>query len=189
MPHEPTEGVPAKLVQGDTWRWRRTLSDHPPSDGWTLKYQFSQDAGEIELTLTADESQGAYLIDEAPAATQNLTPGLYRYAEFITNDAGDRFTIGRGTIQVEAVHHESTAARMVRVISAAIEEIVTGKKQQVSINSRGHTLISLEDLRRELKHWKAELEQERRPGLGPKFAARMQAPGFVSGDLPFRDYL
>lgn len=169
------------------------LPEHPAADGWTLKYELSREAGAVAFTITAGtDTDGAYLVD-VPAANTDLEPGTYRWVERVEKGP-DRHTVGgtaRGgaPIHVKSVTHESTAARMVRIISAAIEDIVSGRKQQVSINSRGHTLLSLEDLRRELNHWQAVLEQERRPGLTRPVAVRFQAPGFVTGDLPVRGYL
>jgi hypothetical protein len=199
MPHEPAtlDRPPSPLIAGDTWTWRRTLGDHPPADGWTLKYQLSIDADEVALTITAEADGSSYLITVAASATTGLDPGTYRWREFVergaeeggSEDEEERYTLASGTLEVRAVTHESTAARMVRLITAAIEALVTGGKKQVAINSRSFTRNDLPELRAELAHWKAELEQERRPGFGPKFAATMQAPGFATGDLPFRGYL
>ncbi|MFW6030989.1 MAG: hypothetical protein ACOC9T_00230 [Myxococcota bacterium] len=184
MPHEPSADIPDTLTIGDTWRWTRSLSDHSPEDGWTLKYQFSIDPDTIALTIEAEADGANFLVDEAPSTSEGLTPGIYRWAEYVEKD-DDRFTIDRGKVELQAVIHESRAARMVRVISEAIEDIVEGRVQQANINSRGRTLISLADLREELRHWQGELEQEENPGLGPQIAARMQSPGFTRTDLPF----
>jgi hypothetical protein len=180
VPHEPTEGIPAKLIAGDTWRWKRSVADHLASDGWALKYEFALEDGDI-LGVTAGtdpDDADAFLINVAVAVTGSLNLGSYRYREFIEK-AGERFTISSGRISIEGVFQETKAERWVRIIRNAIESLISGKVQSVQVNGRARTMLDLESLRRMLKDAEAELEQEANAGrLGPQVAAVFQTPGF-----------
>jgi hypothetical protein len=185
MAPQLTEGLPKALIAGDTWRWRRSLAEFSAADGWVLKYELHLADTQTTLRVTAEVDGASWLVRFAPHLSANAHPGRYRWVEFVEKD-GDRFTTASGYVAVQAHLAETNAAKMVRVIREAIEEIVAGRTQQSNINSRGKTLLTLESLRAELRHWEAVREQEERPGLGPKVAARFQPPGWFSGPLPFR---
>jgi hypothetical protein len=184
MAHQPEEGIPDSLIAGDTWKWSRAIAGHPASDGWGLRYELSLSGGSVDLTIDATPDGDGWSVVVPAATTSALAAGQYRWAEYLLLD-DERFTVQSGNVKIGSVLHETLAARMVRLIREAIEDIVQGRSQQVNINSRGKTLLSLADLRAELQHWEAVLEQEERPGFGPQIAARMQAPGFVGGRYPF----
>lgn len=54
----PTE-EPLKLVAGNTWTWKRSLSDFMPSDGWTLTYNLFKSDAVILINATDDDDQPA----------------------------------------------------------------------------------------------------------------------------------
>ena len=123
------------------------MADHLPSDGWTLKYEFALEDGDV-LTVTAEtaEDEDAHLVEVAHATTGSLAaPGAYRYREFVEKD-GERLTTQHGRISVASVTGESRAERWVRLLRTAIESLITGKVQSVQVNGRSRTLLDLATL-------------------------------------------
>lgn len=183
MPHEPTDGIPARLIAGDTWRWSRAVSDHTPSGGWTLRYEFSISNDDV-FGVDASADGDSFLLVVAAGVTRTLQPGVWRWAEVLTK-SGERYTIASGKIEVWAVFHESQAEYWVRKLREALSALIDGNVQSVQINGRVRTMLDLETLRKMLKEAEAQVEQESTPGrLGPQVAAVFRTPGFP-GAYPF----
>lgn len=184
MAHEPGSQVPARVVVGDTSKWTRSVPGHPDEDGWELRVELARPGEPVSLVVTGTPDGDGWAFEMTAAQSATLLAGRYRWAEYLARD-DERYTVASGWITMVDIVHESVASRMVRTIQEAMEDIIHGRYQQANINSRGKTLLSLEDLRRELNHWQAVLEQEERPGFGPKIAARFQQPGFPGRGFPF----
>ena len=91
-------GLPDSFAAGTTVRYRRTLSDYPAGDGWTLtlflagakvlQSQAVADGDDHLITLTADDSRG-------------LAAGVYQWVERVQNIAGDVYEVGAGVLRVK----------------------------------------------------------------------------------------
>lgn len=165
MPHDTNaQSEPKSAVAGDTWQWERELTDHLPSDGWTLSYVF---VGPSKLEVTATPSGETYQISVPPDQTADLKPGLYRWRAYVSK-ATDRFSIDDGRLIVEAdlaqeVTTESHAEKMIALLQTAIEEKVTLGTTNIEINGRQAQLIPTIELRQLLGHYRSELRRSRHP--------------------------
>lgn len=165
MPHENTpQTEPASVVAGDTWTWERVLSDHPPSDGWTLGYSF---VGPSKLSVEAQAVGETYVITVAAANTAKLLPGTYRWIGYVTK-ASERFTIGDGLLIVrpdlaEAAAASSHAERMVDLLETALEDLATLGSTTIEINGRQADQIPMDQLRRMLGYYRSEIRRNRNP--------------------------
>lgn len=188
MPHTPVEGLPAKLIVGDTWTWKRSLAEHLPADGWALLYEFSIDNDDVFKVEAATDGAG-FLVTVAAGVTKTLKTGVWRWAELVTRESGtERYTLQVGKIEFYGVFRESHAERWVRILREAIESLISGKVQSVQVNGRARTMLDLEALRKMLKDAEAQAEQDTTPGrLGPQVAAVFQSPGFP-GVYPLPPY-
>jgi hypothetical protein len=96
---------PASLIAGDTAKWLKTLSDYLPADGWVLSYTLINAASKI--TFSASTSGLDYLVNVAAATTEAWTAGSYSWRSQVSK-AGEVFTVGSGTIAVQAAFSAST---------------------------------------------------------------------------------
>lgn len=87
---------PVAIRAGDTWRWKRTLSDYAATT-WTLSYTLFNSAGIISITASADGVD--HLIDVAPETTDDYTAGRYDWVAHVT-DGTDKFQVGAGSMQL-----------------------------------------------------------------------------------------
>lgn len=142
------ESEPTRLIVSDTWRWNKHLSDHRPSEGWTLKYQL-QGPGVLAEPITASASaSGDYFeVRHAPADHADLPQGSYTLIGYVEKD-GDRFTVypdpdettETGSLFLQAfatsapqqTHDEKVLAQ----IDTAIETLSANTKATVQVNGR-----------------------------------------------------
>lgn len=143
---------PTSFPAGDTIQWTKSLNDYSPADGWVLTYAFRGEKGDghHDVTCTADGQQFAAVIS---ATESNLmTPGTWHWAAFVTNVAGERHQIGRGTTEVTpnlAVTNFSTDLRTPakRAYDNALEcweKVKLG--QTVMLNGRQYTQHNISQL-------------------------------------------
>lgn len=92
---------PTQFHAGDTVKWTRTLRDFPANGGWTLAYKFANKDESVAvdpLNVTAD---GASFQVEIPAdASGALNAGVYQLVGYVTDLAGNRYVIAKGTVRV-----------------------------------------------------------------------------------------
>ena len=88
---------PSEITAGDTWTWKKSLSDFLASDSWVLTYALVKDGKQIKLTASADGDD--HLIEELPTDTAKHDPGIYHYQAYVTKGA-ERYLVGTGTIEV-----------------------------------------------------------------------------------------
>ena len=91
---------PLIIIAGDTLSWQKSVLDYPASQGWTLNYRLINAAGKIDITSTA--SGDDHVINVTPAASAAYPAGQYDWQSYVTNVAGDRYTIELGNIEVKA---------------------------------------------------------------------------------------
>lgn len=180
MPHEVQSGEPTELTAGQSWAWDKTLSDHPPSDGWTLKYALR---GPEDADFTAAANGDTYEIREGPAET-DLDAGRYRLVGYIEkgDPVTDRHVIYEGTLRVRAnpitaVNTQTHAEKTLAVIEAALEGRLTADEEEFEINGRSVRRIPVEELYRLRNRYRTEVAMERSPGrMGPSVEVRFGAP-------------
>jgi hypothetical protein len=95
-----TTTEPSSIIAGDTLIWLKTLTNYPASAGWTLKYRAINSADNIDIISAA--SGADHLISVPAAVSADYAPGEYQWQSYVTNIAGERYTIETGSIVVKA---------------------------------------------------------------------------------------
>lgn len=96
---------PLTLFVGDTWKWTKSLSDYPATDGWTLTYYFriltsaSQSASNF-FNFAASAVGADYSVSVAAASTAGKDPGRYKWDAFVTKGA-EKYHVGTGETVLE----------------------------------------------------------------------------------------
>lgn len=91
---------PLIIIAGDTVSWQKTIPDYPASQGWTLHYRLINAAGKIDITGSA--SGDDHVINIPAATSAPYVAGKYDWQSYVTNVAGDRYTIALGNMEVKA---------------------------------------------------------------------------------------
>jgi hypothetical protein len=116
---------PIEVRAGNTWRWRRTLSDFPASV-WSLTYTLYNAAGVIRLTASADGD--AHLVGITPVESAAHAPGVYDWIAHVS-DGTDKYEIARGSMRVLPDLSSATSydgRSQARKIVDAIDAIIAG---------------------------------------------------------------
>lgn len=92
----PTQ-EPASLTAGDTAKWRKSLPDHPPADGWQLAYTLINAAGKI--TFNAVDDGDGHLVNVPAATTAGWAAGAYAWRAQVLR-LGEAYTVASGTFTV-----------------------------------------------------------------------------------------
>jgi hypothetical protein len=155
---------PDRLFAGDTAKWNKTISDYPPTDGWTLTYAFRGPSNFPDQQATSSGS--AYVIVIAAAITTALAVGTYYWSARV-NKAGETYTVARGVLTVDMVaggvvitHNE----KMLAAINAVLEGRVTADINQYTIGTRMVTKIPFKELLHFKGVYEAKVWRDRNPG-------------------------
>lgn len=185
---EYPEGIPAKLVAGDRWTWKRTdLVDYPPAS-YALRYVMRlYGAGSTEIAIDAAEDGNDYYLEVSAATTAGYAAGWYEYQTYIIRSSdSERVTIERGRVEVIADRDESTAdpRNHNRIMLEALESTLQGKasKDQLSysIGDRSLSRMSPSELqewydiyRRRVRDDERDEKAERGKGGGNRVRVRL----------------
>lgn len=126
------EGMPAQLVVGDRWTWKRTdLGTDYPTGSYALRYVMRLfGTGSTEIAIDATESGGHYYVEVAAVTTALYTAGWYEVQAYIIRSAdSERVTLHTGRVEVLADRDESTAdpRNHNRIMLDALEATLQGK--------------------------------------------------------------
>ena len=168
---EYPEGVPAQLVVGDRWTWKRTdLTDYDVDD-YALSYAlrlFGTGATEIEIAAVEDGSE--YIVEVTAATTAGYTAGWYAWQAYITRSSdGERITIDRGRVEVIANRDASTSdprnhnRRMLDILETAIEALASKTVVSYSIADRQLAYADLPELREQRDIYARRVRGRRAP--------------------------
>lgn len=153
---------PTQLPAGDTAKWRRTLPDWLPADGWALTYTLVTASARITFTASADGD--GHLVTVPAATTATWAPGIYAWRAQVSK-AAEAYTVGTGTIQVlpawgTATDARTHAAKVLEAVEAYLENANNLAAAQYEIAGRSlrrHTLPELLALR---DRYRAEAARE-----------------------------
>lgn len=165
---------PTKLVAGDTSKWERSFADYPASDGWVLAYAF-RGIGKFDVTATADGDK--YAITLPAATTAAIDEGLYEWTASVTK-AAERYTLCSGSLilapnlaAVTDASRQSHVERMVPLLEAQIETLMTSPIESYSIEQQQTVRRNLAELTKVLSIYRSKLVRKRRRGRMGSFAA------------------
>lgn len=159
---------PTVVNAGDTWQWDKSLQDFPASDGWTLSYSFVGPGTVADIVASGSGSR--YEVRQSPNVSSAYTPGRYNWAAFVSRAApAERHTVAQGVILVRPNLETATPglttdeAELVR-LDAAIAELESSGKQEVSIDGRSFKRADLAELKRQRGFTRARVRRARNPG-------------------------
>lgn len=156
-------GEPDILHVGDSWQWKKSLSDYPAST-WTLTYSLLSST--TKITLTGSASGTDHLIDISASTTAAYTAGWYDWVARVS-DGTDSFTVGYGRIELlpdlEAASSYDNRSHARKVLDA-IESVIEGRASQdadtITHNGRSLARTPIEDLLKLRSKYKSEVDAE-----------------------------
>lgn len=154
---------PAALIAGDTAKWLKTIGDYPATEGWALAYTLIN--GTAKITFSATASGDDYLVNVPAATTAGWAAGSYSWRAQVTK-AGEVFTVGTGTITVQASFGAATLDNrsFARITLANIEDYLKDKSNLAAasyeIAGRKLDRIPRSELLAERDKFKAEVSRE-----------------------------
>ena len=172
------ENEPEFFIAGDTVKWRKSLPEYRPADGWTLRYDFVKDGDKQSVTAT-DGGDGSHLVTISASQSADFTPGIYHWQATVS-DGTDRYTVATGRIEVKpdfvAVQNGYDARSHVRKVLDALEATILGKasKDQMSYTIAGRSLARMSP--GELLKWKNHYETLYRQEIAAEKLANGERP-------------
>lgn len=116
---------PSSVVAGDTIAWRKTLTDYPANEGWSLKYRLINAAGKIDITAVADGADHQVTITATTSAA--YAAGEYTWQSYVEK-VGERYTLEAGALTIQpdlaaqaaGFDTRSTAKKTLALLDAAM---------------------------------------------------------------------
>lgn len=152
-------GLPDKIEAGNTYNVTESFSAYPTS-AWTMQLVLSLNGKAKSVKTTVSGTSFAFTLPT------DLAPGLYDYAEYVTETAtGQRATAKQGVIEVlpnlGASAGKSTAQTILENIESAIQKLSAGTNVSVNFNGQSFTKKDMKALTEQRTYWKAEVLRER----------------------------
>ena len=158
-------GIPETIYAGDSLSWAEPAGEYP-TPTWTMHYAV-RGASALDLTSTPSGSEHGFLA--TAAQTSALTPGQNSWQSFVTNLAGERYTISTGTLTVRpnlpaqftGFDGRSHAQKVLDAIEATMEGRATKAQAVLQINNRQIQYLKPEELIKWRSFYKAEVAREK----------------------------
>jgi hypothetical protein len=150
MAYEIPETEPSSLVVGDTWKWKKDLSDFP-APTWTLKYNFvSSDSNAANISITASADGTTHSISVAKATTAGYKHGDYKWYSYV-DDGTSRYNVASGSISIlpdpsTVTDSRSHVKKTLDAIEATIEGVATNDQKAYTIAGRSLQRYGLDEL-------------------------------------------
>jgi hypothetical protein len=151
-------GLPDKIEAGNTYNITESFSLYPTS-AWTMQLVLSLNGKSKSVKTTVSGTSFAFTLPT------DLAPGLYDYAEYVTETAsGQRATAKQGVIEVlpnlSTSAGKSTAQTILESLETAIQKLSGGTNTTVSFNGQSFTKKDLKTLQESRTYWKSEVLRE-----------------------------
>lgn len=145
------ETVKPEFVQGESLEWKKTYSDYPASDGWTLDYYFRGNGTGLEVAATADGD--SFLLSATAAETAEMSAGVYYFQGFVSLET-ERILVDVGEVKIlpSLIADNATfdGRSQVKIILDAIDALIAGKatldQQEYTIGNRQLKRYPIPDL-------------------------------------------
>jgi len=162
---------PAALRAGDTWQWRREFADYPASEGWALKYRFTNRAS--GFAVNADADGAAYAISVSAATTAGFAAGAYDIFGWVEKGAEKHTVVDARRLRVDPdpragdgtapLDQRTTARKILDKFDAALEAgdpALASYSFQTSAGVRAQQFRTLADVLTARSAIKAEVARE-----------------------------
>lgn len=170
---------PAGFSVGERVQWKRTLSDFPVSEDWTLRYYLRGNFAHEPITIAAATSGTDYLIDLATTDTEVYTPGDYFWQAFVEK-TGYRMPVASGrltitpdlsTIPTNQPYDGRSHARIcLEAIEAVLEGRSTHDQQRYVLQAVGRSVdkMPIKDVLALRDYYLGEVQREESAGTSKK---------------------
>ena len=176
------DSEPKQVTAGDTWTWKKELSDFLPSDGWVLTYALVKSGKLIEITATDDSDD--HLVEVAVSDTTDYESGIYHWQSYVTKSAtSERYSYEKGTIEVlpdfaqqdTGYDNRSFAKKMVDALEGIMPTVEARGVASISVDGRSYTYTDQTTLHDAYDYWLAKYRsEERKAGRGKGRAVNMR---------------
>lgn len=155
-------GIPSQFDIGDTVLFTEQFPDFPVGT-WTMTLYLSLNGG-TPIGTAATTSGSNFLVTLTSTITTALLPGLYQYAEIVT-DGTQKATPKQGIINIlpnfAVAQTPSTAQAMVTLLQAVLAEFAATTRLSVNYAGQSFTRASINEYKDQLVFWMAELNAEK----------------------------
>jgi hypothetical protein len=157
---------PSFFSAGDTVTWKKTVSDYPPADGWTLTYKIR--SATAVYTVVCTTSGTDYLATILAAASAVMVAGVYSWVAYVTK-TGEQHTIATGTvtilpdITVSSVVDARTDARIIYdslIVAYKAYISSSGNWKSFTINNKAVTFNSADEIIKQMEYWRIIVQRE-----------------------------
>ena len=178
MPPTPPTSEPKTLIIGANWEWDRTYSDGPPSDGYTLTYEFNGPSQITKITAATSSSGDYYEVRVAKAATVDLIASTYLMVGRVDKGT-DGFQIYEAEIDLKAdwtdagaIDELTTDEFEAKQLTAAIQTLQLNPFAVTQVNGRRVEFADLDVLHERRGNIWAKIITARNQGQFPKRKVR-----------------
>lgn len=160
--------MPAKFMAGTTLTYLRSFVDYQPANGWSLALSLS---GPAQLDNVAGVVSGqSWRFTIAPASTQKLVPGLYKWAEVVSSSAGT-FLAAHGVVDVvpnvvtaSAGELQGYEEKALAIVEAQLLARLTADIESYTVEQRAANKIKITELEAIRGRLLRAIANKRRPG-------------------------
>lgn len=160
------------LAAGDTLKFSVTLAAYPATAGWTLHYRLTPRSGGSARTFDATASGDDHQVNVPAATSATWVAGDYTCGAWVTNVAGERYTIASesGQVVVQAdpaslaagVDTRSTAELSLAAVQAKLGGKATDGIERYRINGREVQNYTITELIRLEQHLRQQVASEKK---------------------------
>jgi hypothetical protein len=160
--------LPTSFAAGTTIVYRKSFSDYPASDGWTLTlYLAGASVAEAEAEVDGDD----FVVTIAATDTGgDFSPGLYQWAERVSK-SGEMVQVASGVVdilpdltQAREASEQHWIERTIVALRAHVEGRAEAGMESYQIAGRAVSKIPLREAIRLLTELEARLERMKNPG-------------------------
>ena len=157
---------PETLTAGVTWKWKKSLSDYPASDSWSLVYYFRKD-GTTLISIGASADGDDHLFSYQFGLSALISSGKYDLLGVVSKGS-EKFLVFDGFVKVlpdptasAAYDPRTHAEKVLDSIEAVLESRAT--KEVLSFSVEGNSLSSYphEQLLVLRSRYRIEVEREK----------------------------
>lgn len=172
------ESVPSDFAIGESLSWKKTYSDYPADDGWTLNYYF-RGVGE-GFDVEADAEGSSFIVTVPKTLTENMSVGRYSFQAFVAKgdevievDAGEVSVFPSLSALTPSTSYDgrSQNEKILEAIDAALEGKATKDQLDYSIGDRQLRRYDINEMLKMRQTFQKlvneeKLRERRKKGLG-----------------------